>query len=252
MYSKSKADIINYIVCNNKDTLLWLANLGCIEMHPWYSRVNDFDFDVYKNVELDKEKCGVNRPDFIVFDLDPYIYSGKEKKGENEPEYNFKAFKAAVDVAYNIKDLFDELKIRSCVKTSGKTGLHIFVPVVLSYTYSQTRRFAEVIGKMLSARYPNKITMDWLTTKRVGKVFFDHNQNTMGKTIASIFSVRPTTSATISMPIAWERLSNILPTDFNILNAHDFLKKLGDPWVEILQQKQDIVKLLENKSEIRS
>ncbi|HYZ50734.1 MAG TPA: hypothetical protein VE593_07595, partial [Nitrososphaeraceae archaeon] len=239
VYSKSRGGTVNYILCNNKDTLLWLANLGCIEMHPWYSRVNNFD-SCKENV-TDEEKCGLNRPDFIVFDLDPYIYSGKEKKGEKEPEYNFKGFKAAVDVAYDIKDLFDKLKIRSYVKTSGKTGLHIFVPIVLSYTYDQTRRFAEIIGKMLTARYPKKVTMDWLTTKRVGKVFFDHNQNAMGKTIASIFSVRPVSSATISMPIAWEKLPTILPTDFSILNGIDFIKRLGNSWVDILQQKQDIV-----------
>jgi bifunctional non-homologous end joining protein LigD len=247
VYSKSKGGVVNYIMCNNKDTLLWLANLGCIEMHPWYSRVNDFDF--CKENATDEEKCGLNRPDFIVFDLDPYIYSGREKKGEKEPEYNFKGFKAAVDVAYDTKDLFDELKIRSYVKTSGKTGLHIFVPIVLSYTYDQTRRFAEIIGKMLIARYPKKITMDWLTTKRVGKVFFDHNQNAMGKTIASIFSARPTASATVSMPVTWEKLSSVLPTDFNILNANDFLKKSGDSCNGVLQQKQDIVKLLEDISD---
>src|SRR5919199_2438021 len=82
VYSKSKGGIVNYVICNNKDTLLWLANLGCIEMHPWYSRVNDFDSCRESNAATDEEKCGLNTPDFIVFDLDPYIYSGKEKKGE--------------------------------------------------------------------------------------------------------------------------------------------------------------------------
>src|SRR6266487_4411884 len=237
VHSKSKGGIINYIVCNNKDTLLWLANLGCIEMHPWYSRVSDSD--ACKNNPVDEERCGLNTPDFIVFDLDPYIYSGKEKRGEKEPEYNVRAFKATVDVAYDIKDLLDKLKIRSYVKTSGKTGLHIFVPVVLSYTYEQTRAFAGTIGKILCARHPKKITMDWNITKRVGKVFFDHNQNAMGKTIASIFSARPTNSATISMPVTWKDLSSIYSTDFTILNAFDIVKKSGDPWKEILQRKQD-------------
>ena len=250
VYSKSKGGIVNYIVCNNKDTLLWLANLGCIEMHPWYSRVSDSD--ACKNNPVDEEKCDLNTPDFIVFDLDPYIYSGKEKRGEKEPEYNVRAFKATVDVAYDIKDLLDKLKIRSYVKTSGKTGLHIFVPVVLSYTYEQTRAFAETIGKILCARHPKKITMDWNITKRVGKVFFDHNQNAMGKTIASIFSARPTNSATISMPVTWKDLSSIYPTDFTILNAFDIVKKSCDPWKEILQRKQDISKILENVSETSS
>ncbi|HZA06207.1 MAG TPA: DNA ligase D [Nitrososphaeraceae archaeon] len=248
VYSKFKGAVVNHILCNNKETLLWLANLGCIEIHPWYSRVNDFDS--CKNNTIDEEKCGLNTPDFMVFDLDPYIYSGKEKNGEKEPEYNIRAFKATVDVAYDLRDLFDELKIRSYVKTSGKTGLHIFVPVVLLYTYEQTRAFAEIIGKILSARHAQKITMDWDTRKRTGKVFFDHNQNAMGKTIASIFSVRPINSAAVSMPVRWKDLSDLLPTDFTILNAFDIVKKSGDSWKGILQQKQDINKILEEISEI--
>ena len=248
VYSKSKGDTINYILCNNRDTLLWLANIGCIEMHPWYSRVNDLSS--CKNITVIEEKCNLNTPDFMIFDLDPYIYSGKEKKGEKEPEYNIKAFKATVDVAYDLKDLFEELKIRSYVKTSGKTGLHIFVPVVPSYTYDQTRAFAQIIGKILSSRHKQKITMEWNTTKRVGKVFFDYNQNAMGKTIASIFSVRPTNSATVSMPVRWEDLSTIFPTDFTILNAFDLVKKSCDPWKEILQKKQDVNTLLQDISTI--
>ena len=250
LHSKSKGGLINYIVCNNKETLLWLANLGCIEMHPWYSRVNDLD--ACKNNTFNEEKCGLDTPDFMIFDLDPYIYSDKEKNREIEPEYNVKAFKATVDVAYDLKDLFDELKIRSYVKTSGKTGLHIFVPIIPAYTYDQTRAFVEVIGKILSARHPQKLTMNWETTKRVGKVFFDHNQNAMGKTIASIFSVRPTNSATISMPVRWEDLSGIFPTDFTIVNAHEIIKKSGDSWKGILLSKQDINKQLEDISEIKS
>jgi bifunctional non-homologous end joining protein LigD len=249
VHSKSKDGIINYIMCNNKDTLLWLANLACIEMHPWYSRVNDLDACKKNNTD-DEEKCGLNTPDFMVFDLDPYIYSGKEKKGEKEPEYNIDAFRATVEVAYDLKDLFDELKIRSYVKTSGRTGLHIFVPVALSYTYDQTKAFAEIIGRILSARHPQKITMDWNTNKRIGKVFFDHNQNAMGKTIASVFSARPTTSAAISMPVKWNDLSSIFPTDFTILNAFEIVKKSGDAWKEIIQKKQDINKILEGVSKI--
>ena len=257
IYSKSKGDIINYIVCNNKDTLLWLANLGCIEMHPWYSRVNDFNAcENDNNVTATKqpvyeESCGLNTPDFMVFDLDPYIYSGNEKKAEKEPEYHVKAFKATADIAYDLKDLFDELKIKSHIKTSGKTGLHIFVPIEGSYTYDQTKAFAEIIGKILNARHPQKITMAWDISKRVGKVFFDHNQNAMGKTIASVFSARPTPSATVSMPVSWQKLSNIFPTDFTILNTHDIIKKSGNTWNDILQNKQDINKILEGVTKIR-
>jgi bifunctional non-homologous end joining protein LigD len=247
VYSESRDHNINYIVCNNKETLLWLANLGCIEMHPWFSTIKDLNS--CRGTEIDEDKCGLNYPDFIVFDLDPYIYSGQEDKGQ-EPEYNINGFKVAVQVAYHLKGLLDNLNIRSYVKTSGKTGLHIFVSVVPSYTYIQTRNFAEVVGRMLVKKYPNKITMEWDTTKRKGKVFFDHNQNAKGKTIASIFSARPTLSASVSMPISWKQLSSIAPPDFNILNLPEVVRKVVDPWKNILQEKQDINKILENIKEI--
>jgi bifunctional non-homologous end joining protein LigD len=251
IYSESRdGNIINYIICNNKETLLWLANLGCIEMHPWYSRINNFEMCQKRDDILYEEKCGLNFPDFIIFDLDPYVYSGQENKGQ-EPEYNHKGFRAAVNVAYHLKDFFTDLKIESFIKTSGKTGLHIFVPIANQYTYEQTRSFAEVIGKILLRRYPEKITMDWDTTKRKGKVFFDHNQNARGKTIASIFSARPTKSATVSVPIKWDDLSRVLPTDYTILNVPDiFGKKSVNPWDSVLEKKQDLNKILENISQL--
>jgi bifunctional non-homologous end joining protein LigD len=251
IYSESRdGNIINYIICNNKETLLWLANLGCIEMHPWYSRIHDFEMCQKRDDILYEEKCGLNFPDFIIFDLDPYIYSGQEGKGQ-EPEYNHKGFKAVVNVAYHLKDFFADLGIESFIKTSGKTGLHIFVPIANRYTYEQTRSFAEVIGRILLRRYPDKITMDWDTTKRKGKVFFDHNQNARGKTIASIFSARPTESATVSVPIKWDDLSRVLPTDYTILNVPDiFSKKAANPWDNILEKKQDLSKILGNISQL--
>ena len=251
IYSESReGNIINYIVCNNKETLLWVANLGCIEMHPWYSRINNFDLCQERDDILYEEKCGLNFPDFIVFDLDPYVYSGLEAKGQ-EPEYNHKGFKAAVEVAYLLRDLFDDLRIESFIKTSGKTGLHIFVPIDNLYTYEQTRAFAEVVGKILLRRYPEKITMEWDTTKRKGKVFFDHNQNARGKTIASIFSARPTESATVSMPIRWDILSSVLPTDYTILNVPEILnRKSANPWDSILGKKQNLNRILENISQL--
>lgn len=250
VFSESKNDIINFVICNNKETLLWLASLGCIEMHPWYSRVRDFSA-CKSNAKardepppLDEDRCGLDRPDFIIFDLDPYIYSGKERKG-GEPEYIVKGFKAAVDVAFQLKDLFEQFKIESYVKTSGKTGLHIFVPVAPIYTYRQTRSFAEVVGMMLRRTNPSKISMEWNTLKRKGKVFFDHNQNAKGKTVASVLSARPTVSATVSMPVKWNDLDRVLPTDYTILNVPEILQKSGDPWSDILRKKQDLVVILE-------
>jgi bifunctional non-homologous end joining protein LigD len=136
------------------------------------------------------------------------------------------------------------------VKTSGKTGLHIFVPIATFYTYKQTSGFAEIIGKILQRRYPQKITMEWNSAKRNGKVFFDHNQNARGKTIASIFSARLSSLATVSMPVRWEDLSSILPTDFTMLNVPYIVKKSINPWKDILEKKQGLNKVLENVSEI--
>jgi bifunctional non-homologous end joining protein LigD len=255
VFSESKGDIVNYLICDNKETLLWLANLGCIEMHSWYSRVHDFNAcnstaNCSNPAPLAEEKCGLDTPDFVVFDLDPYIYSGKEKQGE-EPEYNIKGFKATVDVALDLKDLLDELHIESYVKTSGKTGLHIFIPVAPIYGYSQTRSFAEVIGMMLSRRKPGKITMEWNSSNRKGKVFFDYNQNAKGKTLASIFSVRPTMSATVSMPVEWRNLPDIQPADFTLVNVPQILSSLskaGNAWSNIYQKKQDLLEMIQRAS----
>jgi bifunctional non-homologous end joining protein LigD len=249
VYSETRGDIINYILGNNKETLLWVANLGCIEMHPWYSRV--IDSESCKNSdELDEDKCGLSFPDFVIFDLDPYIYSGNENKGE-EPEYNIKGFKSAVEVAFHLKELFDELKIISYVKTSGKTGLHIFVPVIRAYDYDQTRAFAEIVGRIITKRIPKKVTTIWDTSQRSGKVFFDYNQNAKGKTIASVFSARPSVSATVSMPVKWEELDNSLPSNFTMLNVPDILKRHADPWNDILQKSQDLVKILDNLTSVK-
>jgi bifunctional non-homologous end joining protein LigD len=248
IHSEHRGDSINYIICNNKETLLWVANLGCIEMHPWYSRIKDFR-SCNTSTLLYEEKCGLNFPDFIVFDLDPYIYSGKEQKGE-EPQYNIAGFKAAVDVAHELKDIFRKLKINSYLKTSGKSGLHIFVPILNIYSYEQTKSFAEVIANIMVTKFPKKVTLEWSTSKRKGKVFFDYNQNARGKTIASVYSLRPTPDGTVSMPIDWKNIDEVHPTDFTITNAPDLIRKRGDAWYAILSDKQDIGKLISQAKEI--
>jgi len=248
IHSERRGESINYIICKNKETLLWVANLGCIEMHPWYSRIKDFK-SCHNSTLLYEEKCGLNYPDFIVFDLDPYIYSGKENKGE-EPQYNIAGFKAAVDIAHELKDIFRDLKINSYLKTSGKSGLHIYVPILNAYSYDQTKSFAEIIANIMLRKFPKKVTLEWSTSKRKGKVFFDYNQNARGKTIASVYSLRPTADATVSMPVEWKKIDEILPTDFTITNAPDLINKNGDTWSAILTDKQDIEKLISQAQQI--
>lgn len=190
----------------------------------------------------------MNFPDFIVFDLDPYIYSGNEKKDE-EPEYNISGFKAAVEVAYQLKDILKELKINSYVKTSGKSGLHIYVPIINRYPYEQTKKFAEIMARIMVSRFPDKVTMEWSTAKRKGKIFFDYNQNSRGKTIASVYSLRPNPSATVSMPVEWSNLDSILPTDFTIENVPQVMKKT-DLWAGVITEKQNINDLIARAKEI--
>ncbi|MDW0209317.1 MAG: non-homologous end-joining DNA ligase, partial [Nitrososphaeraceae archaeon] len=248
IHSERRGDSINYIVCNNVETLLWIANLGCIEMHPWYSRINDFE-SCNSSTFLYEEKCGLNFPDFIVFDLDPYIYSGKEKKGQ-EPEYNPRGFKAAVEIAHELNHILGELKIRSYLKTSGKSGLHIYVPILNIFSYEQTKSFAEVIANMMVSKFPKKVTLEWSTIKRKGKVFFDYNQNARGKTIASVYSLRPTVNATVSMPVEWKKLDSIFPTDFTILSAPEMVRKNDDYWQNVLSDKQDLRKIISQADEL--
>jgi bifunctional non-homologous end joining protein LigD len=242
VHSEQRGDVINYLVCNNVQSLLWIANLGAIEMHPWFSRIKDFEHCNTSEL-LYEEKCGLNFPDFVVLDLDPFIYSGEEKAGE-EPKYNLKGFRAAADVSYDLKDILDELKITSYVKSSGKTGLHVYIPTIPKFSYDQVRLFAEILGKILMSKFPSKITMEWSTAKRRGKVFFDHNQNSRGKTIASVYSVRPTPNATVSVPVKWEDLYDFNPGDFTLGTVPGIFKSKRDPWKGVLENKQDLSKIM--------
>jgi len=248
VYSEERNDVINYLVCNNIHSLQWIANLGAIEMHPWYSRIKDFEH-CKTSERLYEEKCGLNFPDFIVLDLDPYLYSGKERAGA-EPEYNLKGFKAAAEVAFDLKDVLDQLNITSYVKSSGKTGLHIYIPMIPKFSYDQTRSFAQIIGRILMSKFPNKITMEWSTAKRKGKVFFDYNQNSRGKTIASIYSVRPTPIATVSVPVIWKELNEFNPADFTLRTVPEIFSGKRDPWRGVLEKKQDLSRILSAAKEL--
>lgn len=195
---------------------------------------------------MDPEKSSLNFPDFIVFDLDPYTDSGSfENSNRKEPKYTINGFKATVDVALDLKQLLDDLNIKSYVKTSGKTGLHVFIPIDNFYTYKQLRTFAKLIGTSMNRMYPNKLTMEWSISKRCGKVFLDDNQNIRAKTLASIFSPRPIESATVSFPVEWEVLSQVHPTDFTILNVPEILQKHSThAWMAMMENKQNLTNLL--------
>jgi bifunctional non-homologous end joining protein LigD len=240
--SNQKAD--DYILCNNIQTLIWLGQLADLELHAWMSRTDPepdahgrgLDFETS---ETTLDASALNYPDFMVFDLDPYIYSGKEAKGE-EPEYNKRGWEKTLEVALSLKELLDQLKLSSFIKTSGKTGLHVYLPILRRYDYDEIRAATQTIGKFLVQHHPKDVTLEWDTTKREGKVFFDANQNTRGKTLAAQYSPRPTPWAGVSTPIAWSELYRLDPTSLNLLTVPDRVARQGDLWADILSHKSDL------------
>jgi bifunctional non-homologous end joining protein LigD len=231
-----------YMICNNLATLLWLGQIADIELHTWFSRVKPGP-DFKANAARREADFYVNYPDFIIFDVDPYIYSGKEAAGA-EPELNQAAFSKTCQVAFKLKETLDSLTFPSFVKTSGRTGLHIFVPVLRQLDFHGTHSAAEMLSRFLLQQHPDEITVDWAVEKRRGKVFLDYNQNVRGKTLASIYSPRPSQEASVSIPLHWDELDKVYPTDFTILTTPNRLAEIGDLWENILKARIDLTNLL--------
>ena len=244
LYSEHKEDDGEYILCSNLASLLWFAQIANLELHAWLSSTNP-EPDAPKTsrtftgsaAKIDKSI--LNHPDFLVFDLDPYIYAGKEKEGD-EPELNRKGFKKTCDLALWLKDILDGLKVDSFLKTTGKTGLHVFVPLVRRYNFDTTRSMAQTIGDFVREKHPRDVTMEWSVGKRPGKVFLDHNMNARSKTLAAIYSARGAPGAPISFPLGWNDLREVYPTDFTINTVPDLLAKQGDLWSDILEHRNQL------------
>jgi bifunctional non-homologous end joining protein LigD len=227
---------------------LWLGQMGTLEFHVWHARTDprpEFSetapfTDSIENIE----RSILNRPDYLVFDIDPYIYSGKEGKGA-EPELNRKAFEKGKEVGFWLKELLDAMGLTSFVKTSGKTGLHIFVPIERTITFREARRVSELVGQHLLRQHPKDITMDWQVKKRTGKIFIDHNMNRRGATLGAAYSPRASDGAPISMPLTWEELQSVYPTDFVIHTAAQRLPTKPDVWCNWLSAKQSLERVLE-------
>ncbi len=238
MISEEKGTRSEYILCDNTATLIWLGQVANIELHSWFSRTNPVP-EMSKRKDIDTV---LNYPDFVIFDLDPYIYSGKESKDE-EPELNRKGFERSCEVALRLKEICDGLELEAFVKTSGKTGIHIYVPIKRTLDYKAVRSFAETVAKYLARKYPKEITTEWAQEKRRGKIFVDYGQNVRGKTLASVYSPRPGASAAVSTPLRWEELGKVYPTDFTLATVPERLKKYGDLWSGILSAVRDLKKI---------
>jgi bifunctional non-homologous end joining protein LigD len=200
--------MISYPLVNDELALLWMVNMGCIDMNVWYSRV-------------DKPE----RPDFVLFDLDP------------SPDVGFKE---TVEVALLVKEVLDALELEGFPKTSGSDGIHVLVPIARRYTYADTREFAEIVARTLASTHRGLVTTEWSKQKRRG-VLIDSNQNGEGKTIASVYSVRPREGAPVSTPLRWEEVTEELdPRRFTMEVVLGRIERDGDLYEPVLTRRQSI------------
>ena len=248
VYSGHKDESHEYLLCNNLATLLWLAQSGTLEFHIWHSRAKPGPDSPNRNTDYatsleSLENSILNCPDYVVFDIDPYIYSGKEKAGA-EPELNTVAFEHGKEVAFWLRELLQGMSLDSIVKTSGKTGLHVFVPIKRTIDFDTARHVCELVGRHLMRQHPKIITMEWSVPKRTGKIFMDHNMNVRGKTLNVAYSPRGEPGGPISMPLTWEQLAKAHPLDFRMTNVIDMLTRSGDQWRNALKNKQDLERAL--------
>ncbi|MGH8289394.1 MAG: non-homologous end-joining DNA ligase [Steroidobacteraceae bacterium] len=255
IFSEHRGENDRYILVNNLPTLLWLGQNGTLEFHVWHSRVNR-EADApdpalaavgagsdYASSREALEHSALNYPDFLVFDIDPYIYSGKEEKGA-EPELNDKGFATGKKVAFWLRALLQEMGLRAIVKTSGKTGLHLFVPIERSVTFDTVRQICEMVGRHVLKDHPKEVTVEWSVGKRTGKIFIDYNMNVRGKTLAAAYSPRGSPGAPISMPLTWDELERATPGDFTLGSVITRLERTGDRWHDWLSTKQNLARIL--------
>jgi bifunctional non-homologous end joining protein LigD len=199
--------LVDFPLVNSTEAVLFMVQNNCIDMNAWYSRV-------------DKP----HRPDFVLFDLDP-------------PD---DGFELAIEVAHLIHELLEELGLPGYVKTSGADGIHVVAPITRRSTFEQTYHFAEGASRLLEQRHPGKLTTEWLKKKREG-VLVDHRQNGWGKTIASVYSVRPKPGAPVSTPLPWDELtSDVRPRDFTTEVALQRIAERGDLFAAVLEQPRPL------------
>jgi bifunctional non-homologous end joining protein LigD len=197
---------------NDEDAVLWMINMGCVDLNTWYSRVDKPD-----------------RPDFVLFDLDP------------SPDVGFKE---TVQVALIVKQALDALGLQSFAKTSSADGMHVLVPVERRYTFDDTREFSEIIAGAIARTHRGLATTEWTKSKRRG-VLIDSNQNGEGKTIASVYSVRPRPGAPVSTPLRWEEVNEELdPSAFTMGVVLERIRKHGDLFEGVLTARQRLDKAL--------
>jgi bifunctional non-homologous end joining protein LigD len=200
-------NVIDFPVVNDLASLLWLVNLGCIDLNQWYGKCDD-----------------VNRPDYLHFDLDPV-------PGATFPQ--------VLETALHLREALNTLEMNSFPKTTGSKGVHVYVPIVRGPLQKQVWGFAKQMAQSLAKRHPNLITAEYKVAKRpADHVLVDYNQNAWGRTLASVYSVRPKPLATVSAPVSWEEVeSGIRIEDFRIENMPARAREKGDLFQPLLQQR---------------
>jgi len=208
VFSESTDSDINYLVCNDKETLLYMANLGCIEINPWFSTT--------KHLE---------KPDYAVLDLDP------EEIG----------FDKVIEVAQATHNILEKLKVLNYCKTSGATGLHIYIPLGAKYSYEQAKHFIQLIAALVNKKLPDITSLERRPANRKKKIYLDYLQNRKGQTLAAPYSLRPKPGAPVATPLEWREVKKGLkPTDFHIKNIFTRLNKKGDLFKPVLGKGIDL------------
>ena len=199
---------VNYVLCNNLPTLIWLANLGCLEIHAWTSTI--------ENIE---------HPNIAVMDLDP---------GEGIP------YSEVVNVAKLAKKALNEFDIECFPKTSGSRGMHLFIPILPNYTFSEVTGVMKYIAEIIEKVYPTQCTTERVVEKRGNRIYLDYLQNTRGKTMAWQYSLRPNEIAMVSTPVKWEEMDNLDPQKFNLNSIIDRVNIIGDLYSEVLSKRYSL------------
>jgi len=212
-FSESTNETIEYLVCSNEATLIYMANLGCIEMHPWHSRSQSWQ-----------------NPDWCLIDLDP-----------DKPN----TFDQVMDVAKVVKQLLDSIGAEASVKTSGSTGIHIYIPLGARYDYDQSKQLAELVVTLVNHQLPDLTSVERSPSKRKGKIYLDFLQNRETQTAAAPYSLRPKPGIPVSTPLDWTELKKgLTPTTYNARNIFDRLKVEGDLFKPVLGKGINLEKVL--------
>lgn len=217
-HTNDKGEEKEYLVATNKASLLWMASLGCIEINPWFSRVQS-----------------PNNPDFCVIDLDP----------------DKQHFDQVISAAQEVKKVLDAIGVTAYPKTSGSTGMHIYIPLGAKYTYDQSQMFAKIIVTLVHKQIPEYTSLERMVKNRSGKMYLDFLQNRPDATIAGVYSLRPKPGATVSMPLDWDEVKpGLTMRDFTIHNAIDRLRETGDLFEGVLGDGIDLAAVVQKAQSI--